>query len=79
VRNDDQNALRNIVIHLQNEDHTSIAQTWKLHRARLVKHVSGLFNAQGCDVAMEELTLAYELSSSSSPGFSGGARIRARR
>jgi hypothetical protein len=46
------------VIHLQNEDHTSIAQTWELHRALIVKHVSGPFNAQGCDVAAEELTLA---------------------
>ena len=34
--------------------------TWKLFRARTVKHVSGPFNAQACDVAMEELTLAYE-------------------
>ncbi len=33
---------------------------WKLHRARIVKHVSGPFNALGCDVAMEEVTLAYE-------------------
>jgi phage tail-like protein len=48
------------VIQLQNEDHTVVAQTWKLLRARIVKHVSGPFDAQGCDVAIEELTLAYE-------------------
>jgi phage tail-like protein len=60
IRNGDQNALRNVVIHLQNEDHTAIVQTWKLSRARIIKHVSGPMNAKGTDVAMEELTLAYE-------------------
>jgi hypothetical protein len=29
-------------------------------RARIIKHVSGPLNAQGCDVAIEELTLACE-------------------
>jgi hypothetical protein len=38
----------------------SIAQTRKLHRARIVKHVSGPLNAQGCDVAVEGVTLANE-------------------
>src|SRR6266581_6216789 len=60
IRNGDQNALRNVVIHLQNEDHTAIVQTWKLLRARIIKHTSGPFNAKGTDVAMEELVLAYE-------------------
>jgi phage tail-like protein len=60
VRNGDQGAYRNVLIHLQNEDHTAIVQTWKLHGARPIKHVSGPFNAQGCDMAVEELTLAYE-------------------
>lgn len=60
IRNGDQNALRSVVIHLQNEDHTQVVQTWKLLRARIVKHVSGPLNAKGCDVAIEELTLAYE-------------------
>lgn len=32
----------------------------KLRRARLVKHVSGPLHAKGTEVAMEELTLAYE-------------------
>jgi len=59
VRNGDQ-ATRTVRIHLQNEDHTSIVQTWTLLRARIVKHVSGPLNAKGTDVAMEELTLAYE-------------------
>jgi phage tail-like protein len=60
IRNGDQNALRNVTIQLQNEDHTSIVQTWKLMRARITKHTSGPLNAKGTDVAMEELVLAYE-------------------
>lgn len=60
IRNGDQNALRTVAIHLQNEDHTQVVQTWKLLRARIVKHVSGPLDAKGCDVAIEELTLAYE-------------------
>jgi phage tail-like protein len=60
IRNGDQNALRNIVVQLQNEDHTSVVQTWKLLRARIIKHTSGPLNAKGTDVAMEELVVAYE-------------------
>ncbi|MBU8896467.1 phage tail protein [Corallococcus sp. H22C18031201] len=60
LRNGDPNALRTVTIQLQNEDHTAVVQTWKLLRARIVKHLSGPFNAKGTDVAMEELTLAYE-------------------
>src|SRR3954465_361307 len=30
IRNGNQNALRNVVIQLQNEDHTAVVQTWKL-------------------------------------------------
>src|ERR1044072_1024525 len=60
IRNGDQSAYRTVVIQLQNEDHTAVVATWKLLRARIIKHVSGPFNAKGTDVAMEELTLAYE-------------------
>jgi phage tail-like protein len=60
IRNGDQNAYRTVTIHLQNEDHTAVVQTWKLLRARIIKHVSGPMNAKGTDVAMEELTLSYE-------------------
>jgi phage tail-like protein len=60
IRNGDQAAYRTVVIHQQNEDHTENVQTWKLLRARIIKHVSGPFNAKGTDVAMEELTLSYE-------------------
>ncbi len=60
IRNGDQNALRTVTIQLQNEDHTAVVMTWKLLRARIIKHVSGPFNAKGTDVAMEELTISYE-------------------
>ncbi|HEV8460124.1 MAG TPA: phage tail protein [Gaiellaceae bacterium] len=60
IRNGDQQAFRTVTIQLQNEDHTQVVQTWKLLRARIIKHVGGPFNAKGTDVAMEELTLAYE-------------------
>jgi phage tail-like protein len=60
IRNGNQSALRNVVLQLQNEDHSDVVQTWKLIRARIIKHISGPFNAKGTDVAMEELTLSYE-------------------
>jgi phage tail-like protein len=60
IRNGDAGAHRTVLIHLMNEDHTATVQTWKLLRARIIKHTSGPFNAKGTDVAMEELTLAYE-------------------
>ena len=60
IRNGDQNALKNIVVQLQNEDHTAVVQTWKLLRARIIKHTSGPMNAKGTDVAMEELVISYE-------------------
>ena len=60
IRNGDQAAFRTVTIQLLNEDHTSVVMTWKLLRARIIKHTSGPFNARGTDVALEELTLAYE-------------------
>ncbi len=60
IRNGDQNAMRTVTIQLQNEDHTQVVQTWKLLRARIVKHTSGPLNAKGSDVAIEEMVLAYE-------------------
>ena len=60
IRSGDQAAIRNVVIHLQNEDHTATVMSWKLLRARITKHTSGPLNAQGPDIAMEELTLSYE-------------------
>ena len=60
IRNGNQNALRTVTIQLQNEDHSQVIQSWKLLRARIIKHTSGPFNAKGTDVAMEEMVLAYE-------------------
>src|SRR5437879_5914086 len=60
IRNGDQTALRTITIQLQNEDHSAVVLTWKLLRARIIKHTSGPLNAKGTDVAMEELVIAYE-------------------
>jgi len=60
IRNGNQNALRNVTVQLLTEDHTSVAMTWKLLRARITKHTSGPLSAKGTDVAMEELVLAYE-------------------
>ena len=60
IRNGDQNALRTVVIQLQSEDHTEVVMSWKLLRARIIKHVSGPLNAKGTDVAIEQMTLAYE-------------------
>ena len=60
IRNGDQSAYRTVVVQLQNEDHSAVVATWKLLRARITKHTSGPFNAKGTDVAMEEMTLAYE-------------------
>jgi phage tail-like protein len=60
VRNGNQSAFRTVTVQLMSEDHASVAQVWKLLRARIIKHVSGPFNARATHVAMEEITLAYE-------------------
>ena len=59
IRNGDRKAGRTVTIVQQDEQH-EIVQTWKLLRARIIKHVSGPFNAKGTDVAVEELVIAYE-------------------
>ncbi|HEV6968486.1 MULTISPECIES: phage tail protein [Roseateles] len=60
VRNGSTNGLRTVTVELKNEDRSQTVQTWRLINARIMKHVSGPFNAKGTDVAMEELTLSYE-------------------
>src|SRR5919108_215929 len=52
IRNGSQDALRNVTIQLQSEDHLQTVVTWKLNRARIIKHTSGPLNAKGTDVAM---------------------------
>lgn len=60
VRNGSNNGLRTVTIDLKSEDRSTTVQTWRLVNARIMKHVSGPFNAKGTDVALEELTLSYE-------------------
>jgi len=60
IRNGNQAAVRTVTVKLMSEDQKAVVQEWRLQRARIIKHVSGPFNAKGTDVAMEELTLAYE-------------------
>lgn len=60
VRNGNQTALRNVAIHLQNEDHSQIVQTWKLLRARVVGLKWGALNAKAKDVAVEYVVIASE-------------------
>ena len=60
IRNGDQGALRTVTVQLLSEDHTSVVQTWKLLRARIVKHSCGPFHAARDCVAIEEIVLAYE-------------------
>ena len=51
---------RTVVVQLLSEDHSEVVLRWVLQRARIVRHVSGPLDARGKDVAIEELTLAYE-------------------
>ena len=60
IRNGDSKGLRTVTVRLLSEDHASVVQTWKLLRARIVKHSSGPFHAQSSDVVIEEMVLAYE-------------------
>ena len=59
IRKKDKARHRTVTIMQQDEQHT-IVQTWKLLRARIIKHVSGPLNAKGQDVPIEELVIAYE-------------------
>jgi phage tail-like protein len=60
VRDGAQDALRTVTIKLQSEDHTTVAQEWKLTNARPTKYTGPSLNAKGTDVAIEELVLACE-------------------
>lgn len=59
VRNGEADTQRTVTITLLSEDRDPIA-TFKLLRARPVKYAAGPLNAEGTDVAIEELVLAYE-------------------
>lgn len=60
VRNGAQDEVRTVTIALQSEDHAATVLTWRLLRARPVKYSGPALNAKSDDVAIEELTLAYE-------------------
>jgi phage tail-like protein len=60
IRNGSEGAYRDVVVQLQNEDHSATVLTWKLLRARIINYTCGPMNAKGTDVAMEEMVLAYE-------------------
>jgi phage tail-like protein len=60
IRNGDETQLRTVRVQLMSEDHQTTVATWVLNNARIIKYISGPFNAKGGDIAMEELTLAYE-------------------
>jgi phage tail-like protein len=51
---------REVAINLLSEDLTTIAVTWELTGAWPVKYSFGDLNAQGTDVAVEELVIAYD-------------------
>jgi phage tail-like protein len=60
VRDGDPAGLRTVTIQLVSEDRNDVVVTWKLLRARIVRFFTGPLRATGNDVAMEEITLAYE-------------------
>jgi phage tail-like protein len=60
IRNGNKAANRDVTIQLRSKDDCAVVQSWKLTRARIIKFVSGPIKAKGTDLAMEELTLAYE-------------------
>ncbi|MEP6902973.1 MAG: phage tail protein, partial [Actinomycetota bacterium] len=62
IRNGTSSGVRNVTINLMSEDKTNTTPvlTWRLLNARIIKYLGGPMNAKGTDVAMEELTLAYE-------------------
>jgi phage tail-like protein len=55
-----QDVLRTVTIQLQNEDHKTAVQEWKLMNARPIKYAGPSLNPKGTDVAIEELVLACE-------------------
>jgi phage tail-like protein len=60
VRNGNQRMLRTVTVQLMSEDHSAVAQSWKLSNARPTKYTGPSLSAKGTDVAIEELVLACE-------------------
>jgi phage tail-like protein len=60
VRNGDVNAGRNITVHLQNEDRTTIVLTWKFLHAWPMRYEFCPLEAKGKETLVETLELAFE-------------------
>ncbi len=60
VRNGSQNARKTVTVQLQNEDHSSVVQSWTLKETRPIKYTGPSLSGKGTDVAIEELVLACE-------------------
>ena len=60
IRTGDQNALRTVTIQLLNEDRSEVAMTWRLLRGRIIKVTAPELNAQGNEVAIEEIVISHE-------------------
>lgn len=60
VRNGNAGAFRHVAIRLQNEDRSDIVWTWRLLRAWPARYRFSALDAQGKDVLLEILELAFE-------------------
>ncbi len=60
IRNGDTNAIRNVAIHLLNEDRSAIVLSWRLQRAWPTRYGFSNLSATGQETLMEYLELAYE-------------------
>ncbi|MBI5474263.1 MAG: phage tail protein [Ignavibacteriae bacterium] len=60
VRNGDRSAFRNVTVQLQSEDRTTIVLTWKFRRAWPAKYSFSPLHAEGKEVLIESLALAFE-------------------
>lgn len=61
VRNGAQEeSLRAVTVQLLSEDRATVAMTWKLSGARIMKYTGPTLNGTGTEVAVEEIVLACE-------------------
>lgn len=60
VRSGDIKSRRTVTIRLQTEDHSAVVQAWRLSGAFPIKYCGPAFDAQGNDVAMEEVVISCE-------------------
>lgn len=60
VRNGTQVRGKTVIIQLMDEMHQNVAMKWTLKEARAIKYSGPSLSGKGSDVAIEELTFAYE-------------------